>query len=501
MAEQEELLPSEYYSSIESDRSQYEDRAKLIADLTLPYVIRDDTDSGTTKMKDSTSQSYGGRLVNTLKAKMGMALLPPSTSSFKYVPKPEELAALTEGNKNNKAKIYQLLSSNIATVNAEIELQQIRTSLFDIIMQLLIVGSTIVEKKPKKGVSIHPLQSFVVTLDEQGMPVKMCFVENLKRLPEGIEVAEVQDEYKLYTMATLSEEDESWIVKQEIEQELVGEEQTYKNYDALPYRYLGWTWMVGDSFHRPYAEDYYQDLDQLDKLARLLTDGAIVSAKMLLFVNERGGRTRKDDVAESNNGDVIDGVADDVTALQIQKNFDFQVPMEREANLKKELSAAFLMNESATRDAERVTASEIRFMAQELETSSLSGIYSKLSLLWSKWIVEQVMIELGIKFEAIEVEILTGLDALGRNQESQNLDSLVQRAMQLEMKHWLHEDELLNRYASYDNVNTVGLLKTPDEVEKEIQKMKAQQAAQMADENMAGQAGTNAGNQMVPPQQ
>ena len=156
MAEKEELLPSEYYSSIESDRSQYEDRAKAIADLTLPYVIRDDTDSGTTKMKDSTSQSYGGRLVNTLKAKMGMALLPPSTSSFKYVPKPEELAALTEGNKNNKAKIYQLLSSNIATVNAEIELQQIRTSLFDIIMQLLIVGSTIVEKKPKKGVQyIH----------------------------------------------------------------------------------------------------------------------------------------------------------------------------------------------------------------------------------------------------------------------------------------------------------------------------------------------------------
>ena len=497
----DEQLPSEFYSEIESDRNQYENRAKKIAELTLPYVIREDSDSGTTAMVDSTSQSYGGRLVNTLKAKMGMALLPPSTSSFKYVPKPEELAALTEGSQDNKAKVYELLSANIATVNAEIELQQIRTSLFEIITQLLIVGSVLVEKKPKKGVSIHPLQSFVVTLNEQGMPVQMCFVESLKRLPEGIEVAEEQDEYKLYTMATLSTEDESWIVKQEINQEIVGDEQTYKDYDALPFRYLGWTWLVGDQFHRPYAEDYYQDLNQLDKLARLLTDGAIISAKMLLFVNERGGRTRKDDVADSKNGDVVDGVADDVTALQVQKNFDFQMPMEREQNLKKELASAFLMNESVTRDAERVTAQEIQFMAKELESSSLSGIYSKLSLLWSKWIVKQVMVELGIKFEVIEVEILTGLDALGRSQEAQSLDALVQRAEALGLRHYFHDSELLNRYASYETVNTVGLLKSPKEVEAELAEMKKQQALQMADENMAGAAGTNAGNQAVPPQQ
>ena len=496
------VMPSEYYSSMESDRNQYEDRAKQIAKLTLPYVIREESDSGTTAMTDSTSQSYGGRLVNTLKAKMGMALLPPSTSSFRYVPKPEELKALTEGNPDNTAKVYQVLSSNIATVNAEIELQQIRTSLFDIIVQLLVVGSVIVEKKPKKGVTIHPLQTFVVDLDEQGMPVKMCFVESLKRLPEGIEAKEEADEYKLYTMATLSDEDESWIVHQEIEQELVGEEGSYKTYDELPFRYLGWTWMVGDAFHRPYAEDYYQDLNQLDKIARLLTDGSIISAKMLLFVNERGGRTRKDDVADSINGDVIDGSADDVTALQVQKNFDFQMPMEREQNLKKELSQAFLMNESVTRDAERVTAKEISFMAQELETSSLSGIYSKLSLLWSKWIVKQVMVELGIKFDVIEVEILTGLDALGRSQEAQSLDALVQRAEALGLRHYFHDSELLNRYASYESVNTTNLMKTPSEVEAELQKMKAQQAGQVADEAMAGSAGAAIGQQAagVPPQ-
>ena len=498
MATEEQILPSDFYASKENDRKQYEDRAKLISNLTLPYIIREESDTGTTSMTDSSNQSYGGRLINTLKAKMGMALLPPSSSSFKYVPKPEELAALTGGNKNNIAKVYQVMSNNIAVVNAEIELQQIRTSLFDLITQLLIVGSVLVEKKEKKGVLLHPLMSFVADLDDQGNPVALCFVEKLKVLPEDITPKEIRDEYELYTMAKLDKETKGWVVTQEIEQEIVGTEQTYKDYNELPYRYLGWTWMTGESYHRPYTEDYFQDLEQLDKLAKLLTDGAIIQAKVLLFVNEKGGRTRKDAVADSNNGDIVDGVAEDVSALQIQKNFDFQIPMEREQALQKTLSQAFLMNESVTRDAERVTAQEINFMAQELESSSLAGIYSKLSLQWSKWIVQQIQRELGIKFEAIEVEILTGLDALGRSQEAQKLDAFVQRMVGLEMKHWLHEDELANRYAAFENVNSTNLLKTPKEVEAELAKMKAAQAQQMGDEaanTSAGQtAGANAAN-------
>ena len=42
------------------------------------------------------------------------------------------------------------------------------------------------------------------------------------------------------------------------------------------------------------------------------------------------------------------------------------------------LGAAFLLNTAVTRDAERVTAQEIRMQAQELE-SSLGGVYSRLA--------------------------------------------------------------------------------------------------------------------------
>ena len=501
-------LPSEFYAQGLTDRKQYEDRAKLIAKLTLPYVIREDNDSGTTVMTDSTSQSYGGRLINTLKAKMGMALLPPSTSSFRYVPNPEELAALTGGDKNNIAEVYKAMSANVSAVNAEMEIQQIRSSLFDTIVQLLVVGSVVVEKlkgKKKKGMKIHPLQSFVTKLDSQGNPLTICIMETFNGLPDDIPPKEKKEEYERYTMLDYDTEADKWIMTQEIEQEIVGKEKTFKNYDDLPFRYLGWTWMTGDDYHRPYTEDYYKDLEQLDKLAKLLTDGALVAAKVLLFVNERGGRTRKSDVTDTDNGDVVDGSADDVTALQLQKNFDFQMVADREGKLQKTLAQAFLMNESVTRDAERVTAQEISYMARELESSSLAGIYSKLALQWSKWNVHQIMMELGIKFESIEVEILTGLDALGRSQEAQKLDNLLQRAEALGLRDYFDESELLNRYSSFEGVNTVNLVKSPNEVEqlRSQRQQQAQQAAMM--EGMAQGAGTGAANvvseSLAPPQE
>ncbi len=496
------MKPSEFYSAGISDRKPYEDRAELIAKVTLPYIIRTDGSSGSTELEDSNAQSYGARLVNTLKAKMGMALLPPSTSSFRFVPNAQELEALSQGSADNAAQIMNLLSSQMIAVNEEIENQQIRPSLFDMILQLIVVGSVVVEKIKDEGVSLHTLKSYIVKLNKDGVPLAICIYEELDKtqLPKGYTPKDDKIEiFKLFTLFSVKDEAGAtgWEMTQEIEGEVQGEVKSYKDYNSLPVKYYGWTWMVGDQYHRPYAEDYYKDLEQIDKLAQLLTDGSLVAAKILLFVNERGGRTRKDAVAESGNGDVIDGSAEDVTALQINKNFDFQVPMEREANLKAELASAFLMNESATRQAERVTATEIQFMAQQLETSTLAGIYSSMSLEWSKWIVEKIMAELGIKFKEVEVDILTGLDALGRSQESQKLDNYLARLAQLNMMVWINEAEVASRYAAFEGIETNNLLKTPDEVKNARAQAQQQAATQAGEEALATSAGGAAGEAMV----
>jgi len=45
----------------------------------------------------------------------------------------------------------------------------------------------------------------------------------------------------------------------------------------------------------------------IDSLSTLMGDGSLIAGKNVIFVNERGGRTRKDSVANAGNGDVVDG--------------------------------------------------------------------------------------------------------------------------------------------------------------------------------------------------
>jgi hypothetical protein len=59
-------------------------------------------------------------------------------------------------------------------------------------------------------------------------------------------------------------------------------------------------------------------------------------------------------------------VADDVAVLQAQKQYDLQVVERSIAKLEERLSYAFLLNTAIQRDAERVTAQEIRYMAQAI---------------------------------------------------------------------------------------------------------------------------------------
>ena len=77
------------------------------------------------------------------------------------------------------------------------------------------------------------------------------------------------------------------------------------------------------------------------------------------------------------NGAIIEGQAQDVSVLQLNKFADFRIAYDSMNKIEGRLQYAFLLNASVTRDAE-VTAEEIRLMAAELE-SSLGGVYSILS--------------------------------------------------------------------------------------------------------------------------
>ncbi len=489
-----QLNPKTIYEELITTRSDYETRAEELAKLTIPALFPKDGASSSDAMTDGYASRYSAIAINSLAAQMELTLLPASGSSFRFEPDAQALAEFTQGDADSLAQTSALLSEASDRVNKEIENQSIRPQFGAFLQTMVAVSPVVVEKVKDNGIKWYGLRSFAVKLNDVGDPLQIVTKQTLDRnnLPDGIEADEGEKEVELYTLCHW--EDDKWTVTQSKGDEIVGGESTFKK-DNLPYVYLGWTRQQGDTYHRPFAEQFQGLLEDYAAMNKVLVEGSIVASKVLLMVNPLGS-TKKKDVSDSKNGAVVDGRADDVTALQLGKNYDFQIPMELRNELKQQIDRAFLSRQGTQRQAERVTAEEINRDAQELE-KNLAGIYSIMSKKFSKWLILQIMGELKITFETIDVNVITGLDALGKNIESQKLDAFMQRMAALELRTWIKEPELITRYAAYDGINVTNLIKTPKEVQTERAEAQKQAAMNEMGMSAAKSAGETAGSSVA----
>ena len=167
----------------------------------------------------------------------------------------------------------------------------------------------------------------------------------------------------------------TWYTFQEVEGFLVeGSDQTYKKDGDSPYIPLRWTSINGESYGRGLVEQYLGDFRSLEALYQLLLEASSVMSRVL-FGKRAGAVLDIDDINNAENGVCILGdLENDITTLRVDKGSDLSVPMNMVQDLTRRLEAAFLVASSAARDSERTTATEIRFMAADLE-QSLGGVY------------------------------------------------------------------------------------------------------------------------------
>jgi len=169
----------------------------------------------------------------------------------------------------------------------------------------------------------------------------------------------------------------------------------------------------------------------------------------------------------------------DVTVLQINKQADFSVALQTIATIRERLNYAFLLAESTIRNAERVTAEEVRLTTAAVERQ-LGGIYSVLSQEFQLPLVTRLM-DLMIRKkklpkvpkEFVKPLIITGVDALGRGQDLQKLDAFLVGVQQTlgpqVLMQFLNVTEYLNRRAAALGIDPAGLLKDPEAMAMETQ--------------------------------
>lgn len=491
------------YENMASDRDVFLTRARTCAELTIPTLMPRDGHTGSTQY-DTPYQAVGARGVNNLASKLLMTLLPPNSPFFRLTIDDFDLVELA-GNARGKAE--DALARIERSAAQVIESKAIRVPTFEMLKQLIVSGNALIHMPPEGGMKVFRLDRFVVKRDTMGNILKIIVKETIayEALPKDVQEALLETEgYQeqiekkecdLYTC--IKRDGKKFMVHQEVHGVVIPKTTGSYPQDKLPWLALRFIAVDGNDYGRSYVEEIVGDLKSLEALTRAIVEGSAASAK-LIFMVRPNGTTKIRNIADSSNGAIISGDANDVSTLQANKFNDFRVAQETMNTITQRLSYAFLLNSSVQRQAERVTAEEVRYMAQELETA-LGGIYSVLSQEFQLPLVNLLLAKMQKegkmpKFpkDTLKPQIVTGLEALGRGQDLNKLQAFLQYLQPLGQQiiaQELNIDDYIDRLGASLGIDTQGLIKSPEQKQQEM--MAAQEAqqqqmmAQMAEKGVA----------------
>jgi hypothetical protein len=493
------------YDRLSSDRSQFLNSARQAANLTLPYLIREDEHYTKGSLKLTTPwQSTGAKGVVTLASKLMLALLPPQTSFFKLqvndINLPQELGPEIRSEMDlSFAKIERTIMESIAASTDRVVVHQA-------LKHLVVAGNALIFMG-KDGLKLYPLNRYVVDRDGNGNVIEIVTKETISKkiLKKNYPAFDLKnnwenvddtsnDECDIYTHCTL--DNNRWVWHQEVYDQILTKSIGKAPVDSNPWLVLRFNHVDGEVYGRGRVEEFIGDLKSLEALSQAIVEGSAAAAKVVFTVSP-SSTTKPATLAKAGNGAIIQGRPDDIGVVQVGKTADFQTAYQMIGSLTQRLSEAFLIMN--VRDSERTTAEEVRMTQLELE-QQLGGLFSLLTV---EFLVPYLNRKLSVAQKTGEIPrlpkggivkptIVAGINALGRGQDRESLGQFLQIIAQTigpeAIGQFINTDEVIKRLAAASGIDVLNLVKSMEEQQGEQQQAMEQQqmmAAQQQEPQMA----------------
>ena len=508
----------ERYNQLTTNRSQFLDTAVNCSELTLPYLISDDTN--TTRRRITTPwQSVGAKCVVTLAAKLMLALLPPQTTFFKLQVREDKLGeefdpAMRSELDLSFSKMERMVMDYIAASSDRVVVHQA--------LKHLIVGGNALIFMGKDGLKNYPLNRFVINRDGNGnlleivtkelisqkilneellgnKPLKM---EQPNRVNDEGKTSSDDDDVEVYTYVRLDDNSGRWIWHQECHDKIIPGTRSTAPKSASPWLPLRFNTVDGEDYGRGRVEEFIGDFKSLEGLSQALVEGSAVAAKVIFLVSP-SSTTKPKTIADAGNGAIVQGRPEDVQVIQVGKTADFQTAANMAQQIEKRLSDAFLLMN--VRQAERVTAEEVRLTQLELE-QQLGGIFSLLTIEFLIPYLNRTLLVLQrsnqipkLPKDLVRPSIVAGVNALGRGQDRESLTAFIGTIAQTmgpeALARYINPSEAIKRLAASQGIDILNLVKTEEKLAEEAQ----QQQMLAAQSQLMGQVGQVAGAPMMDP--
>lgn len=475
------------YERLQAEREPYLRRAREAAALTIPYVMPPKGSTGSTDLPTPWSGA-GAEGVNSLSSKLLLAMLPPGGSFFRLQLGPKERDEITSSMGEKAGEMLGEIEATLGrierTVLDRLEAVGARIATFDAMKHLIVCGNVLVQILRDSTLRLHYLDNYVVKRDPAGNVLDIIVREAVAKeaLPPHVQ-ALLEDEepdtdeeadavsVDLYTR--IYREDRMYRVYQEVRGRRIPESDGTYPLDKSPWVPLRYVAIAGEDYGRGRVEEYLGDFTSLESLSQSITEGTAMAAKVIFLMNE-AGVTQKRAVAEAANGEFVDGDVRDIGVLKLDKLADFSIAAQKVLALEERINKAFLVHQQ--RQAERVTAEEVRAVIAELE-KALGGVYAVLSQEFQLPVVRRVLHQMQrsgdippLPEKIVEPKIITGLDALGRGADFEKLRIFVAgTAAEFgpeAVSEYINVGEYMKRKATALQVDLTGILRSEEEVQQ-----------------------------------
>ena len=497
------------FQQLDSKKLSMYRRCEEYATWTLPYVfpvmgIKDQENQGA-------SDSTGAMAVNNLSNKVTMTLFQPNSPFFRLTASNKVLTELKKAAEdgdteagNVLATIDQRLADAEKDAMQALNYNRFRTEATNVVKSLIITGNALMYHPENGKVQSYGFRDYVISRDLSGTVIRIItrdkkafytFKEEVQKLLRaGNNGKKYKDncDVTVYTKIEMNAEGK-YDLTQAADDVPLDTKATYTAED-LPYITLTWNLVRGEDYGRGLVEDYAGSFHALYVLNSALVDMVGITSD-IKFLVDPGSTVDVQKLNDSESGSYHSGKEGDVTTVQLNKIQDIQIVENAVARYANQIARAFLMNSSVPRDAERVTAEEIRYVAQELELAH-AGTYSRFAEEWQLRVailmLKTVNISIG-KGKSLYPQIITGLDTLSR---AGDLDNLRMMIADLQLLEAVPDDirAAINplKFAAYvgirRGVDYEKFIYTAPEMQQRQQAQQAQEAQAMQMEAGAGVA-------------
>ena len=485
----------ERYTQLSTGRSQFLTTAVECSELTLPYLVTEDTRTKANHRKLETPwQSVGSKCVVNLAAKLMLALVPPQTTFFKLQIRDDKLGVDLDPQIRSEmdlsfSKMERMVMDYINASNDRVVIHQA--------LKHLIVSGNALIFMGKDGLKNYPLNRFVVNRDGNGNVCEIVTKELISRkilgtdLPESVPNDPNGDDYtgsddddvEVYTYVYL--ENGRWVWYQEAFDKILPDSRSTAPKNTSPWLVLRFNTVDGEDYGRGRVEEFLGDIRSLDGLSQALVEGASAAAKVIFLVSP-SSTTKPATIAAAGNGAIVSGRPEDVAVIQVGKTADFGTAANMAQQVERRINDAFLVLQ--VRQSERTTAEEVRLTQMELE-QQLGGLFSLLTVEFLIPYLNRTLMILQrsqqipkLPKDLVRPTIVAGVNALGRGQDQQSLTQFVGTIAQTfgpeALAKFVDPTEYIKRLAAAQGIDVLNLVKSQEQLQQEAE-AQAQQQQQM----------------------